>query len=174
MSGLLYYPICLLLNGCELFLLWGSGDKGRDFFVLSKQNPLKLLTTRTEAEVLDYAKEHNLPLSKEPLAVFDFDELDTVLARLRPDRTLSIRVANIILNIWNILDDVSYSIGRQLIPVDSSSKKGVDLLYEKMFYGTNLLTPPGEKYSPLLTTEERATIRKLLRNAKKELVALTE
>jgi hypothetical protein len=164
------------LDSRRFFLLWVSAGKERDYYVLCKHDPPQLLLARSEEEITEYADRHGLQLSNQPMDIFDFNVLNGVLAGLRPGKPLSENAARELLNIWNTLDDVSYSLNNDIMSVDLFLKEDVDKLYEKIFYGNNLpsVTPEGKKYSPLFEAKERSILRSLFRHAIKEITGIVD
>jgi hypothetical protein len=76
----------------------------------------------------------------------------------------------LLLEAWNTFDDVSHTVNKSIMPIGLFSKKEVDKLYEKIFYGNNLEpVTPEEKYFPVLVAKEQKIIRTLFNEAAKEL-----
>ena len=167
MNECLCYLVRWVHEEKNLFLLWRDGGKQPDHYVLRDQDEHLLLITRTKKEIIEYAKKHNLQSSQQAEYVLDFNELNKVLKRLRPNKSLSQKMSEVLLHFWNMLDDVSNSVKTQIIPVDCFDKKELDKLYEKLFYGNNLppVTPEGSKYFPILVSKELNILRKLFRHA---------
>lgn len=173
MSAPLYYIVCWLLNNQKLFLLWVDGGKRPDYYVLHEKS-MKLLIFQTNEEMASYTEKHKMELVDQPADVIDFNKSNIALTALRPNMPLSLAKAELLLNVWNALDDVSRSTNVQLIPVNLCTQENMDKLYEKLFYGNNLpsVTPEGKKYFPLFDAEERSILRKLFRGAITNLVTL--
>lgn len=66
------------------------------------------------------------------------------------------------LNVWNLLDDVSHSVKGNF----DSDRKATTKIYDKLFWGNNLLsvTPEGKSYKPIWSKKEIETIRDVLLN----------
>jgi hypothetical protein len=161
------YLVRWIYEGKNLFLLWRYGEKGPDYYVLRDQDEPVLLMTSTRKEIIDHAKKRDLQTSQDAEHVLDFTDLDKVLRRMRPGKYFSQKMSEVLLNFWNMLDDVSNSVKIQLIPVDCFDKKDLDKLYEKLFFGNNLpsVTPEGSKYFPIMIAKELKILRKLFRQA---------
>lgn len=176
MNELLCYVVCWLLDGHEYFLLWLDGGSEPDQFVVLEPGSTQLLIAETREELTAYAQKRRLLVSDQPPQVIDFSALKTALNGLRSDRPISMGVAELFLNAWNTLDDVSHTIGTPIMLVESDCKQGMDRLYEKLFYGNNLpsITPKGQKYCPILDANERHLLKSLFRRAMQRLVSLVK
>ncbi len=70
---------------------------------------------------------------------------------------------DIVLNIWNILDDIFKSI--QVVFKGATSD--FDEIYDKLFYGNNLecINETNEQYYPIFTNEEISNIKSMLNDS---------
>lgn len=168
MSRKKHYLVCWLLNNHKLYLLWCDGGSKPDYYVLSNDEKKgQLLIALTKQEIKNCAEKKSLWLSQQPPYIFDFDALKTYLGRIRSDRPISQKFAELLLESWNILDDVSYSTDTQLIPIDLISHVDINRVYEKLFCGNNLpsMTPSYKKYHPILDVEEKGILKKMFNYA---------
>lgn len=75
------------------------------------------------------------------------------------DKTFNCKI---ILDFWNIFNDIVYSFGEK---IPDERTRCSDRCYNKLFWGNNLsaVTPAGEHYTPVFTRKERRNIIKILR-----------
>jgi hypothetical protein len=165
MNRLLHYIECWILRRQKVFLLWCGSNVGQDedYFVHVEVNGIdRLLITRNIQELVNYADANDLKLdsrSKVDLEL-DFDRLRNILSKLKPGKEISTKEAEVLLNSWNMFNDISYSLDRSILQINvrsrKYSKKEIFHIYDKIFWGNNLppVTPQGEEYHPIFLKKE--------------------
>ena len=145
-----YYPTVFSLGGRDFHLIWFSSEK--DGFLTSDEGDT-LLVFEDEGSMRAYAREKKIDLVDETSLYGDPAEvvLDGTVESC--DRAL---------NMWNILSDVSASVGGKF-PGDSR-QSDVQGLYEKLFYGCNLpaVRNGGEEYRPVWNDSEKFLLKNVL------------
>lgn len=155
----------IFCSGC-CYLLWRDGGEGKDEYA-KLPNSEKLLIAHSVEDILDMAKQCDMPTSGNVSQVLDFCVVSLILNSLRPARLISRRTACVLLEAWNALDDLAYSIGASFVSIDDSFGDEMNLIYSKLFYGSNLssVTPEGKRFHPGLNMTERNLLKKQLRNS---------
>lgn len=131
----------------EKYLIWHNDDKGKDVVEI-RDNKILTFDTLEKAEkfVGDDCEcwEYNFP------------ELERFIST--HDKSFDCKI---ILNFWNIFNDIVYSFGEK-IPDERTRRS--DRCYNKLFWGNNLpaVTPDGEHYTPVFTRKERKNIRRIM------------
>lgn len=71
---------------------------------------------------------------------------------------------------WNIINDVYYSINKEFIGNSSE----YNIVYDKLFYGNNLpvINHTREKYNPIFSENEVENIKKIIKNGLCEIIQL--
>jgi hypothetical protein len=163
------FVILLKRHGRVRFALWQNGvGAARDHLVL-RSGTSQFLFADTEETLRKEAEALRLPLSEEPPCFYDMDRFRKTLARLRPLRLASTRTCRILLEGWNILEDMACTLHIPFdLPYTDASLLAVS---EKLFYGNNLAAwnPEGEIYHPWIRSRERKAMRRHLRELWREI-----
>lgn len=161
----------LKLAGNQLFLLWEGGKEEPDHY-LTLPGSKKLVVSQKEDEIRRIASTlgGNLVASS-AMTEFDLASFWRALGQLRPLRSVSSAHCTLILDTWNLFEDIARSMGLSFSAVTSKSKYSNQKIYKKFFYGNNLpsMTPAGKSYSPAFNSEELKAIRRWFRHAWKEI-----
>ena len=151
-----YYIYSYRLDRETRYLIWhtDNGDEA-DGVVCNAQRKMRVF--RTERDLLIFAQTQNyVPVNNgmEPLA------LKTVARWLRHTSGETVDCP-VFLNAWNLLGDVSVSVGGNF----DANKRQTKKIYQKLFWGNNLpsITPKGKHYEPTWTLRELKIIRRVLR-----------
>ncbi|WP_425618266.1 hypothetical protein NA78x_001969 [Anatilimnocola sp. NA78] len=160
----LYYPCVLRMNGADVFVVWYQED--RDGFV--RQPDGHLLHARSLEGLASAATEMGLSLVPEEPARYDFDQLREWCVGA-DGSGVNYRA---FLNAWNFFDDLA----RFHDEPDSDYAKlsrSAQQSYDKLFWGNNIpaITPPGERFTPVWSTEELEEIRQVMQAGLKLVVA---
>lgn len=168
------YVVCLVLRKQEFFLLWVDGGAARDQYVVSAPGAARLLAAPNRKQIERLASCNHLTVSPQATDIFNLDAASSVLSAMRPSRHLSKGGATILLNSWNAFEDIARSTKIDLLQIAPSSKKIMDKIYEKLFYGNNLpsVSPENEMYHPAFDTNELRLLRQSFRRALKILPTL--
>ncbi len=158
------YAVSLKICGKYFFLLWRDGGNTLDEYVLLPGTS-RFLLGRTAEELLAEAARLGLHVVDQEPAAVDMDRVFGVLAALRPERLSSPKTCQLLLNGWNTLEDMARPIGVRLNAPGTGEREILDVIYDKLFYGSNLpaITPDGQSYSPLFSSSERKMMRAYLR-----------
>lgn len=156
----IYYPVRYRLDYKERWLLWytlGEGEGDEPDSVVVDENG-KMLVFRSRQSLMAYAHAEELALAAEnESAFFNLDNVVKWLGRKRPAELNCVEF----LNAWNLLADVSASVGGSFDPDKARTRQ----IYHKLFWGNNLpaVTPAGKHYTPQWPGRESRVIRKVLR-----------
>jgi hypothetical protein len=160
MMNRVHYPIRCLLDHKERWLIWhtiGTGDGAEaDGIVVNSSGGA--LVFRSQKSLIVYAQIKGLSLAEENKSAFyNLDVLVKWLKRKRPAELDCVEF----LNAWNLLADMSVSIGSNFDPDKTKTRK----IYSKLFWGNNLpvVTPTGKHYNPLWPGRESRIIQHVLR-----------
>lgn len=151
-----YYLVRFKILQKEYYTFWYTDDI--DGFLLDINGMLTYFSEKKEA--IKFAREKGFLL--------DTNELIISSSSLRKIKTAKIN-CNLFLNYWNIFSDVAHSINCQFI--GDSKNKLIQHIYEKLFYGCNLLIKEGEEpYKPKWSKKERHWIAIVMKNGFKVLL----
>lgn len=155
-----YYPVRFCLDRQERWLIWhtlGDAEGDEADGVVVTQNG-KMVVFRSRQEMLAYAHAEGLVMAEDDKpAFFDLDVVAKWLGRKRPAKLNCTEF----LNAWNLLADVSTSVGGNFDPDKAKTRE----IYSKLFWGSNLpaVTPISRHYTPLWPGRESRIIREVLR-----------
>jgi hypothetical protein len=132
-----HYCVRCRLDGVERFFIWYSDEC--DGVLLSSPKQIALFPCLPELE--RYAADQNIELDAEAAAIYDFDRLAQWLVH----PTSETPDCHFLLNAWNMLGDIAYSVG-----VSVAEPSEANTVYDKLFWGCNLpsATPPGMQFEP--------------------------
>ena len=149
-----YYAVRYLLDGKIRFLIWHTGDEA-DGVYLGQDGAVSIF--KTLAELVRYAQSHDLSQLK--LGDQHFHNLDVIKVWLKRKRPGQIH-CEAFLNAWNLLGDVSASVGIGSDPDPNRTQN----IYQKLFWGSNIpaITPPGKHFTPLWSGAEVTVMREVL------------
>ena len=104
-----------------------------------------------------YAERRGLAFEAEEPSEYDFDAVERWLSRPE-DSPIDCRL---LLNDWNLFDDVASSTGGEAL---ERTSRGVAFVYDKLFWGNNnpAVTPSAERYVPVWSGEEVAELYRIL------------
>jgi len=147
-----YFILWYRLNRADGYLIWFSNDI--DGVIVRKDSTVRSFDSRRALQ--KYAKDNHILLKPEALEQHD---LDRIVDWLRSPTKDSID-CNAFLEAWNLFVDVARSSGNNFF----STGKRTDPVYEKLFWGSNLLalTPAGKRYVPDWTQGQIKTLIKVL------------
>lgn len=136
-----------IFNDGEKYLIWHNDDKGKDVVEIRGSKILAFDTLEKAKEFAGYDCGY---------WEYDFSELEKFIYSY--DKNFNCKI---ILNFWNIFNDIVYSFGEK-IPDERTRRS--DRCYNKLFWGNNLpaVTPDGCEYEPVFTRKERKNIRRIL------------
>lgn len=146
-----YYPCRLRLDGDNRFVAWYSHNP--DGF-LRELNGRLVVAESPEAL--------GVPLEVAEPVEYDFDHIRAWCAAPDPARVDCEKF----LNTWNFIDDLTgLHSGVDSPHVQLSRLAAAE--YDKLFWGTNnpAVTPPGERFEPLWSSEELSAIRGVFESA---------
>ena len=144
-----HFAVCYNLDGAERYFIWYSGETDGVLLALPGR-----VATFSNLDSLDrYLLESNLNRDLSEATRYDFGRLTQWL-----DKPYAATVdCTFLLDCWNMFTDVTRSTG-----LKTASHSGAKNVYDKLFWGCNLLTPPGEHFSPEWSDSEIATIAGVL------------
>jgi hypothetical protein len=166
---LLSYVVQVKAFSRSTFLLWVDGNEEADFLVQRLEHG-GLLHASSEKAIRAQisSRERGFTVVDDPPVVYSIDALNERLRQLRPSRKPSRNAAAVILNHWNLLDDLGESLqlaGQASIVFKKSQSKLAHRVYSKLFWlcGLPSVSRYAEAQRPmLLTTTEIALLRYLL------------
>jgi hypothetical protein len=144
-----YYNLGFRLDACEAYLIWFSDE--RDGVVL--QTDGKVLCFSCVDDLMRYAVLMNLSVDSEDVNLHDPDAIARWLAGSASE---TVECVNF-LNVWNLFDDFSRSVGGNF----DTERKLTNKINEKLFWGNNItaVTPVGKHYVPIWTKRELKIMR---------------
>lgn len=148
-----HYTLRYRLDQRTCYLLWYSNDG--DGVVVDASGHIPVFSA--QADLRAYAVMHALTITQEQPILHNLDAVTNWLRRKRPTQP----DCNAFLGAWNLLADVSNSVGGSFDP----DKERTVHLYRKLFWGSNLpvMTPPGEHFEPHWSGKEYQEMREVLR-----------
>lgn len=156
-----YYAVRYRLDHKDRFLIWHSegaeGESEADGVVVSEAGLIPIF--RTQQSMIAYTQDNGLsPLEEDGSG---YHNLDVVVKWLKRKRPAQLDCEHF-LAAWNLLADISASIGGSFDPDKDKTQK----IYDKLFWGNNLpaLTPASCSYEPLWRGKENQIMRQVLRN----------
>lgn len=141
------YILRFIFSDNEKYLIWHNDDKDKDVVEIRDN---KILTFDTLESARKFAGDDC------EFCEYNFSELERFIST--HDKNFDCKI---ILNFWNIFNDIVYSFGEK-IPDERTRRS--DRCYNKLFWGNNLpaVTPDGEHYTPVFTRKERKNIRRIM------------
>lgn len=142
-----YYPCVAIIDSSSVFFLWFTNDVDRIVFENDRVQTFSSLD-----DCLAFAASRTFALGDRDVTPFDFDALsgwlqDCEVAPVDPV---------LLLNFWNLIEDFL----RSRKPGAGAQRLGNIALYDKLFWANNLpaITPPGERFDPDWSLEQRREI----------------
>lgn len=152
-EGRTHYVCWYRLDSTDAYLIWYSNDD--DGVIVDSSKDVLVFTAPEDAST--YAKANGILIKKEAPELHDLDIVDRwsngqADETPRPDEILAA---------WNLLSDISSSVGEEF----EKGEAGSGQIYEKLFLGNNLpsITPPGEQYTPVWEEDELQLMRNTLK-----------
>ena len=147
-----FYRCKYRLNQINAFLIWFSNEKDG----VATDSAGAVISFASERLIKQFASRKKWKVQSEKLAFYDFD---SVLSWVASNGKGPIE-CNLFLNVWNLLGDISHSVGGDFNPNLKQTKK----LYDKLFWGCNLpaVTPVGRKFKPDWPKVERRLLCSVL------------
>jgi hypothetical protein len=144
-------------QGRQLGLLWQAGDgdgPGEELDSVITEHG-KVAAAGTAAELHALGVRLGIDLEEDDGDVWELDGLEELLG-LPPTEEICARL----LTAWNLYDDIARSVGCSLDDRGPVS----ETCYDKLFHGNNLesITPPGERYRPAFSAQEKDAVREVL------------
>jgi len=157
------YPCIFIYKEHRKFLAWEDRDVGGDIF-RKDINTECLLICESISDLKARLDEASQSRFCEELFEINFDEFWVSVKNLRVNRASSIKTCKILLDDWNIIEDLIRTVGQES-DLLSLRCPVLDKLYEKLFWGNNLpaVTPEGASYQPLWEQEEIFIFRREMR-----------
>lgn len=151
-------------------MLWSEGNSEPASYATIFQLG-KFLVAKTRSGLVKLAADLHIDVSREPAHIVDIVRMHLILTKLRPGKALTQEFAEILLESWNALEDMSRSLGIEATSTVGDTKALMQHVYDKVFYGNNLpsLTPKGHGYAPVFNREELAALRFGLRKTWQEI-----
>lgn len=168
------YVICFVVEQHEYFLVWQTGPGDDPDRLLSMPDGEQLLIAGSEEELALLADEREVPLEVDDPYVYDLDRLFGLLGELPSDASLDIDSCKLLLDCWNMLEDMAKTLGLALTEMEEGKADILDTVYGELFHGNNLpsITPEGESFEPVFSAEEIQAMRAYLAGMWAELYAL--
>jgi len=155
------FVICLLFKGRQYFLVWrtGPGDEPENILISGEEK--RLVITSTEEEIELIAEALGLPLELEDPYRYDVDGVFALLDKLTPDIYLQTENCKLLLDCWNIFEDMAKTLGISVNDMEEGNHGALSHAYEKLFYGNNLpsVTPDGKIFEPEFSPIEIGAMR---------------
>jgi hypothetical protein len=157
------YLLWYRLHGKDRYMIWitASSDeitdnRPRDRVLIDEAGKCHNFSSPSDA--FEFANRSDLKLEDESPILHDLD-----IVRIWLDYPTANKVnCNAFLAAWNLFTDVSMSINEQDFVINT---KSIDRLYDKIFWGCNLLafTPEGEHFDPIWTAREIRGLKRLIK-----------
>lgn len=148
-----YYLVTFRISEKEYYTFWYSDDI--DGFLLDRNRKLRFFPEKEEA--LSFAKEKGFLLNREETEYLISPEYFRKIEHFRKID------CGQFLNYWNIFSDVAHSINCPF--AGDSREETIRIIYEKLFYGCNILVNEGEKhYIPKWSRKEKRLIAKVMKD----------
>lgn len=137
-----YYSIQIVKDRTTLIMVWFSNDADG---VLTYKG--KVLIFRSLSECTEYGDSTGLNIVSSDM-VCDFDQM----VEWMNSSSRVVWDSSSLINTWNLLIDIFSSLN-----IHVHENENVKIVYDKVFWGNNLpsVTPPGGKYVPVLSDEEK-------------------
>ncbi len=151
-----YFSQLFIIDDKRYYSIWcqydGSDESKKDKVMLEDN---KVLTFTEKSDLIRYAERVGITIIEDE----EFRNDIHVMKRFRYRRRKKDCIY--LINIWNMVSDINYSLGRKTFAECRNSD--VDNIYDKMFYGLNLpaITPEGEEWLPTFTNREEKLINEL-------------
>ena len=147
-----YYSCKYRLNRTDAFLIWFSNEK--DGVITDAAGAVICFASKHSIE--QFALREELRLQFEEPALYDFD----LVLRWAASNGRGPIDCSLFLNVWNLLGDISRSVGGDFDPNLKQTKK----LYDKLFWACNLpaVTPVGRKFKPTWSQDDRCLLCSVL------------
>jgi hypothetical protein len=123
-------------DGSSHYLLWKDGAEKADQFLLNRNGGIYIGTS--PALALQFARSQNEDVDAEDVSPFNFDRLWAILRSSQRGAILSKTDYNIILEGWNLIEDMGRSMKIALIP-EEESRSLIQGLYEQLFKYADVL-----------------------------------
>jgi hypothetical protein len=147
-----YYNCWFRLDTHDSYLIWFTNEEDGVFTDTNEKVPCFLKTE----DLYCYASSLNLPIVVVEPILHDLDFVAYWL-EAKDGETVDCKT---FLAAWNLIDDVSSSVGGEF----NANRKLTAKIYDKLFWGSNipLITPVGKSYEPSWTKRELKIIREVL------------
>lgn len=158
-----YYPVIFIYDNKKFFFIWETNKEDGDTFMIDKNQCV--ISTNAEDKLREITRQISITVHWDESCEMDFDKFWKSLGRLNTHYASSTRTCILLLDGWNLLEDLLRTFN-----LHHESKKLrspiLDKVYSKLFSGCNLpsVTPENSSYSPLWLSEELILLRKELRS----------
>ena len=143
-----YYLIRFLMENKETYCIWCSDIK--DSLLTHGE---KLLSFSNLQSVKKYCAKNKIELSSSDVSTYNIIELKNLMVKN------DVSNYNLYLDFWNIINDAMRSVEQDFIG-DDKLYVGI---YDKLFFGLNLLIrPEDEKYIPVWSQEEILKLKEIM------------
>jgi hypothetical protein len=147
-----HWGICFVVNDKTSYLIYISDNNDDKYYSFKRENN-KLVSFSHLEELYLYLEYMGIHLEEDEIPIYDFDTLEENM--LLFDGKID---NDLLLNYWNIIDDVSNSLEIDFIGKEEKYNK----LYDKMFRGCN--TPANTfEYNIIWSKEELDMIKEVMR-----------
>ena len=146
----MYYIISFLYKDSEHYCIWVSDEKD---YVLFDEN--KLVKFKSKQLLFEYASENNIVFEDETETKYDVDKMQ-LWCNDAEDNYVD---CDEVLNFWNISTD--FAAGNELC--FAGNENSCDGIYEKIFFGNNILEDSDKKYYPEFMDDEVKMIKQIIR-----------
>lgn len=154
------YPYIIRHCGGRTILMWSAGEGERDSFLVLPTG--ELLSAESMPQMRRKLRTGPLDaIHWDNAAEFDLDEFQAALAALAPRRRLATGTCAILLEGWNLLEDLVVSLAGDTAAFEAGATASI---YDKLFMGNDLPTMRGEgkAYHPTLSADEVAILRAIM------------
>jgi hypothetical protein len=149
-----YYSFSYRLDGQIQYLIWFTDEDDGVYLDADATVP----SFSKQEELYEYAQAAGISVDLAESVLLDLDTVSEWLV----DRTADTVDCVVLLNAWNLFDDVSRSLGGTF---DANRERTGDI-YNKLFWGNNIpaMTPEGQSFHPTWTQIELDIMREVLRS----------
>ena len=120
----------IIWDGDDHYLLWKDEGENPDHFLMNKDGGIFVGMSLTSAS--QFARSLGEEVDADDVSVFDFDRLWTLLRRNWTNPAFDASEYKIILDAWNLLEDMARSLRITLIPQEED-RSLIQSIYEQVF-----------------------------------------
>lgn len=155
-----YLTVIIWRDTCHYFL-WRDGGSSHDRFLQRADGTIYF--TKNLLEAKDIGRQYGVKEFSGENLVVDLDRLWIVLGLVRKFTYFSKADCTMMLNSWNVLEDLAWTLGINLPPFQRASRMLIQDIYEKIFYCADVLGFRSEaSYGLKISRRQRFFLKRFL------------